>query len=41
MFQEALGRTSRLITALKQQRRQERAMRSAMASLRRLQQFDL
>jgi hypothetical protein len=41
MFQEALGRTSRLIAALRQQRRQERAMRSAMNSLRRLQQFDL
>jgi hypothetical protein len=26
MFQEALGRTSRLIAALRQQRRQERAM---------------
>jgi hypothetical protein len=41
MFQEALARTSRLISALRQQRRQERAMRSAMNSLRRLQQFDL
>jgi hypothetical protein len=36
-LQSALGRTSRLIAALKQQRRESRAVRAAMASLRRLQ----
>jgi hypothetical protein len=38
-LQQALSGTSRLIAALKQQRRQSRAMSAAMASLRRLQEF--
>jgi hypothetical protein len=38
-LQEALARTSRLIAALRQQRRQGRAVRSAVASLRKLQQL--
>jgi hypothetical protein len=37
-LQEALSRTSRLITALKQQRRQGRIVKTAIDSLRRLQQ---
>jgi hypothetical protein len=36
-LQSALARTSRLIATLKQQRRESRAVRAAMASLRRLQ----
>jgi hypothetical protein len=36
-LQAALARTSRLIASLKQQRRQSRAVRAAMAALRRLQ----
>ena len=36
-LQAALTRTSRLIAALKQQRRQSRVVESALASLRRLQ----
>ena len=36
-LQAALTRTSRLISALKQQRRQSRVVESALASLRRLQ----
>jgi len=36
-LQETLGRTVRLIASLKQQRRQNRVVQSAMASLRRLQ----
>lgn len=38
-LQESLASTNRLIVALKNQRRQSRAMSAAMASLRRLQQF--
>jgi len=38
-LQQAVATTTRLIAALKQQRRQSRAMSAAMASLRRLQQF--
>ena len=37
-LQTALTRTSRLIAALKQQRRQSRVVETALASLRRLQQ---
>jgi hypothetical protein len=37
-LQAALARTSRLIAALKQQRRQSRVVETALASLRRLQQ---
>jgi hypothetical protein len=37
-LQEALGRTSRLIAALKQQRRQGKIVKTAIESLRRLQQ---
>jgi hypothetical protein len=40
LFQDAATRTSRLITALRHQRRQSRAVRSAMASLRRLDPLD-
>jgi hypothetical protein len=36
-MQSALTRTARLITMLKQQRRETRDVRAAMASLRRLQ----
>jgi hypothetical protein len=36
-LQAVLARTARLIAALKQQRRESRALRAAMASLRRLQ----
>ena len=36
-LQSALTRTSRLISALKQQRRQSRVVETALASLRRLQ----
>jgi hypothetical protein len=36
--QNALARTSRLIAALKQQRRQSRVVEAALSSLRRLQQ---
>jgi len=38
-LQETLTRTVRLITCLKQQRRQNRVVQSAMASLRRLQEI--
>jgi hypothetical protein len=38
-LQEALARTARLIAALKQQRRQGRAVQAAVASLRKLQQL--
>ena len=38
LMHEALTRTARLIGTLKRQRRQDRVVRSAMASLRRLQQ---
>jgi hypothetical protein len=37
-LQAALTRTSRLIAALKQQKRQTRVVETALASLRRLQQ---
>jgi len=37
-LQAALGRTNRLLAALKQQRRQSRVVQTALASLRRLQQ---
>jgi hypothetical protein len=37
VLHEAAGRTGRLVAALKHQRRQERAVRTAMASLRQLQ----
>jgi hypothetical protein len=37
-LQAAIARTSRLIAALKQQRRQSRVVETALASLRRLQQ---
>ena len=36
LLQESLARTSRLIAALKRQRRQSRAVQSAVASLRKL-----
>jgi hypothetical protein len=36
-LQSALTRTARLIAALKQQRRESRAVKAAMASMRRLQ----
>jgi hypothetical protein len=36
-LQSALTRTARLVAALKQQRRESRAVRAALASLRRLQ----
>jgi hypothetical protein len=39
-LQEALGRTNRLIASLRQHRRQSRAVRSAMASLRRLDHLE-
>jgi hypothetical protein len=38
-LQDALARTARLIAALKQQRRQGRAVQAAVASLRKLQQL--
>jgi hypothetical protein len=38
-LQEALTRTSRLIAAMRQQRRQGRAVQAAVASLRKLQQL--
>jgi hypothetical protein len=38
-LQEALARTSRLIAALRQQRRQGRAVQAAVASLRKLEQL--
>jgi hypothetical protein len=41
LLQEAAGRGTRLIAALKQQRRQSRAIQAAMASLRKLQHADL
>jgi len=37
LLQDALARTTRLQTALKQQHRQTRAVRAAVASLRELQ----
>ena len=37
MLQEASARSARLIAALKQQRRQSRAVQQAVASLRQLQ----
>jgi len=37
---EALSRTSRLVACLKQHRRQSRAVQAAVASLRRLRQFE-
>src|SRR5262249_41708032 len=37
MLHDATGRTARLVAALKQQRRQARAVAAAMASLRQLQ----
>jgi hypothetical protein len=39
-LQEALARTSRLIAALRQQRRQGRAVQAAVASLRKLQRLN-
>jgi hypothetical protein len=39
VMQEALGRTSRLLAALKQHRRQSRAVQAAVESLRRLKGF--
>ena len=38
-LQEALARTDRLVAALKRHRRESRAVRSAMASLRKLSQL--
>jgi hypothetical protein len=38
-LQEALARTSRLVAALKERKREERAVKSAVASLRRLGGF--
>jgi hypothetical protein len=38
-LQEALARTSRLVAALKERKREERAVKSAVASLRRLGSF--
>jgi hypothetical protein len=39
-LQEALARTSRLIASLRQQKKQERAVKSAVASLRKLRELD-
>jgi hypothetical protein len=40
-LRDALGRTNRLLAALKQHRQQVRAVRSTLASLRQLQQVDV
>ena len=39
-LQEALSRTSKVLALLKQQRQQRKAVDAAMASLRKLGQFD-